>query len=123
MAYGIPYEDCDNSVDDDQDGDIDCADDDCSEAFGLCVQALYTMPFESYCDDEVDNDLDGRVDCADPDCIEFGYCAGYPGQGDPLREQNCTDQVDEDDDGDTDCADSDCAGHPVCMGDVYGIPF
>jgi hypothetical protein len=30
VAYGIPLEDCDNGVDDDQDGLVDCDDPECA---------------------------------------------------------------------------------------------
>lgn len=84
---------CDNSLDDDGDGDIDCADSDCA-----CT--------ESICDDGIDNDLDGPIDCADSDCVANPVC---------LPETVCDDGADNDSDGDTDCADSDCAADPVCV--------
>jgi len=126
VVYGIPLEDCDNNLDDDFDGQTDCADDDCY-GFAPCMSmAEYAAPmdyFERYCDDEVDNDSDGLTDCEDPDCIENGYCGGHPMSGPPAQEQNCTDGVDNDQDGATDCLDADCMNHLNCMVARYGIPF
>jgi len=48
---------CDNGLDDDQDGLIDCADDDCFGRLG-CTQ----------CSDGIDNDGDELIDLADPGC-------------------------------------------------------
>lgn len=56
---------CDDSLDDDDDGDIDCDDSDCSEDTA-CV--------ESICDDELDDDDDGDTDCDDSDCSADTAC-------------------------------------------------
>ncbi|MEM7244638.1 MAG: hypothetical protein AAF533_04810 [Acidobacteriota bacterium] len=76
---------CDDGVDDDMDGAVDCDDPDCA----------LSCP-EADCFDGVDNDGDGRADCEDLDCA------------DECVEMDCSDGVDEDMDGDTDCADDDC---------------
>ena len=47
---------CDNNVDDDGDGDIDCVDADCN-----CGNT-------EVCDNGIDDDNDGLIDCDDPDC-------------------------------------------------------
>ena len=57
-----PEFDCTDGVDDDGDGDTDCADFDC---FGNAGCALAQ---ETSCDDGQDNDGDGLVDCDDCDC-------------------------------------------------------
>ncbi|MEM7246076.1 MAG: M14 family zinc carboxypeptidase [Acidobacteriota bacterium] len=77
-------EECDNGVDDDGDGDVDCDDADCT-----CIEI---------CDDGVDNDRDGLTDCDDPDCSD-----------DPACPEDCVNGVDDDADGDVDCDDSECA--------------
>ena len=103
---------CDNDVDDDLDGQTDCADPDCFAECGA-VDAAYAAPFEFACDDEEDNDYDGLVDCKDDDCI-----------GDPAcPETDCENEVDDDQDGKTDCADSDCSENPACMQAAYAAPF
>ncbi|MCB9681983.1 MAG: hypothetical protein H6733_10985 [Alphaproteobacteria bacterium] len=56
---------CDNGVDDDHDGLMDCQDGDCLAA-STCA--------ETACDDGADNDGDGLEDCADEDCWGHG-CA------------------------------------------------
>ncbi len=78
---------CDgNALDEDQDGAIDCDDADCD---GSCGEA-------DRCDDGRDNDADGLTDCDDIDCT-VPECA-----------EDCTDGRDNDADGATDCSDSDC---------------
>lgn len=86
---------CADGGDDDQDGDVDCADADC---------AAREPCFETHCDDEIDNDGDGAVDCADPDCVERRAC----------QEDDCGDGEDEDGDGLTDCDDPGCSGREPC---------
>jgi hypothetical protein len=91
---GSDAEICDNGADDDGDGFVDCADQDCA---GSCREAD--------CGDGVDDDADGRIDCDDPDCVDAcdlvcpeGNCA-----------EDCTNGVDDDLDFQVDCADPDCA--------------
>ena len=97
---------CDNGVDDNCDGAVDCADSQCSGAAacvctpsaasevdcgngededsdGLvdCLDADCTSPTE-VCNDNVDNKCDGLVDCDDPDCATDSSCA-LGGSGDP----------------------------------------
>jgi hypothetical protein len=69
------FERCGNSIDDNGDDLVDCADPQCR---------LQPPCFELYCSDGADDDLDGDVDCADFDCIGAASCAGGPGAiGDP----------------------------------------
>jgi hypothetical protein len=60
---------CNDGVDNDCDGLIDCADSDCS-ANPAC--APICMP--EVCNDGLDNDCDGFVDCADSDCSANPAC-------------------------------------------------
>jgi len=53
---------CDDGLDDDLDGLVDCEDSDCA-ASSLCMED---------CDDGVDNDVDGLTDCLDDDCWGLG---------------------------------------------------
>lgn len=89
---------CDNTTDDDGDGDADCADSDCA-VFAACDESVN-------CDDGEDNDADGDTDCADSDCADFAACD---------ESLNCEDTIDNDVDGETDCDDSDCWGVGTCL--------
>ena len=76
-------ENCNDGIDNDDDGYVDCEDQDCN-----CVED---------CDDGIDNDGDGLVDGADPDCEE------------PTETlEQCCDGIDNDGDGFIDEEDSDC---------------
>ncbi|MCI0569264.1 MAG: hypothetical protein L0Y66_00780 [Myxococcaceae bacterium] len=123
---------CDDNVDDDCDGLVDCADSSCSgQACGLdrhCIGSVCTcLPdggvpevFEQTCGDGQDGDCDGRADCEDPDCagLDCGVhglrcsassctCSGNGGASEPA-EQSCGDGFDNDCDGLADCGDPDC---------------
>ena len=65
---GSPVEVCNNGVDDDGDGFIDCSDSDCA-----LDPACSTTPPED-CTNGVDDDGDGATDCADPDCVGDPAC-------------------------------------------------
>ena len=89
---------CNDNIDNDQDGNGDCADViDCS--------ADPTCNPEGLCADGIDNDEDGAQDCADTDCDTALECT----------EINCGDGVDNDNDTDIDCADADCAPNALCQ--------
>ncbi len=109
---------CDNQVDDDGDGKVDCADADCVD-FGGCNSALYAAPGEN-CDNGVDDDGDGKIDCADDDCDSYAPCnsAEYAA---PF--EICDNQLDDDGDGTVDCDDADCENFPGCMSADYAAPF
>jgi len=98
---------CDNTADDDCDGQMDCDDNECSNAL-VCQ----TGSEPEICDDGIDNDGDNKVDCADKkDCNGDPACTG--GGGDP---EVCDDGVDNDGDGRVDCDDRDCRRDSVCTG-------
>ena len=110
---------CDNGIDDDGDGLIDCADPDCSTDPGC------TSPTTEICDNNIDDDGDGAVDCADSDCpacvtctdgvqngAETGVDCGGPDCAPCQTPEICNDGIDNDGDGAIDCLDSDC---PDCM--------
>ncbi len=69
---GTPVEVCNNGVDDDGDGAIDCADPDC-----VADPACVGSPIEN-CSNGVDDDGDGAIDCADPDCAGDPACIPFP---------------------------------------------
>ncbi len=90
---------CDNAVDDDGDGAVDCDDVDCA-AFPEC-QAAFEL-----CGNGLDDDGDGAIDCADVDCALDPLCV--------VPIEDCANEVDDDGDGAVDCEDDDCDGAPAC---------
>lgn len=73
----VDIEICDDSIDNDEDGDVDCDDIDCyyDYACGKGSGFIEEPPeVETDCSDELDNDDDGLIDCADPDCSEDSTC-------------------------------------------------
>jgi len=112
---------CQDQVDNDGDGDIDCADQDCQSVCGI-GQPDYAAPMPEYCDDGVDNDGDGAIDCQDDECADFMGCNGDD-YGIPY-ESECADGVDNDGDHAVDCADQDCMDDPACAAvPLYAMPF
>ncbi len=68
---------CFDGIDNDRDGRLDCADDDCAEtctAVQMYGAPLPHAPVAEICDDGADNDGDGRVDCADDGCSTYDAC-------------------------------------------------
>ncbi len=59
-----PVEICNDGIDNDGDGFIDCDDDDCASE-PSCVEI---------CNDGIDNDGDGFIDCDDNDCDSDPNC-------------------------------------------------
>ena len=92
------FEICDNGIDDDGDGLIDCQDSD-------CVPIPYCRTEDDFvkCRDGIDNDGDGDIDCADSEC----NCSS--------TETVCNNGVDDDGDGLIDCEDSDCKDFVSCF--------
>ncbi len=96
----VPEAICNDLIDNDSDGPIDCADSD-------CALSSYCRIEPEICNDLIDNDKDGLIDCADPICFGNLSCTSLP-------EAICNDLIDNDVDTFVDCADSDCAGNAVC---------
>ena len=122
-------ENCDDTIDNDCDNLVDCADPDC-DGTPACPN-LIEFPF---CFDGLDNDFDGNIDCTDrTDCDDIsettncglGVCASTGSQTcrngtleeiictplpatEPGTEITCDDGLDNDCDGAADGADSDC---------------
>jgi hypothetical protein len=96
---------CADGQDDDDDGERDCADDDCA-ADPRCLP-------ETLCEDLRDNDNDALTDCDDPDCLGDPAC---------LPSELCDDARDNDDDALTDCDDPDCAAAPACLQSAAALP-
>jgi hypothetical protein len=92
---------CDNGLDDDRDGLVDCTDVDCRSA-PACGGGGAEV-----CDNGADDDVDGFTDCDDYDCRTAPACGGG-------GEAVCDNGVDDDGDGFVDCEDADCAGSAAC---------
>jgi hypothetical protein len=110
-AEPVGEQNCANGIDDDSDGDLDCADLDCAAA-PTC---------EELCSNSIDDDGDNLVDCVDPGCnglgcsttgrlCSSGACVCPTG----TIESSCTNGTDDDCDGAVDCADSECGALPAC---------
>jgi hypothetical protein len=84
-------------VDDDGDGQVDCAD------TGDCASDPACIP--ENCTNGVDDNGDGDIDCADADCGTTPGCIS----------ENCNNGADDDGDGQVDCADSECSVDPSCL--------
>ncbi|MCB0502964.1 MAG: hypothetical protein KDD32_09780, partial [Bacteroidetes bacterium] len=91
---------CNNGIDDDGDGNIDCAD-------GDCASETNCLPVE-ICNNGIDDDGDGDIDCADSDCSGETIC-------NPV--EICDNGIDDDGDGLIDCLDSDCSAFIGCVDD------
>jgi hypothetical protein len=117
---------CDDGIDQDDDGRIDCEDLECDgatcDAMGrTCIMAscggCRDATTETACGDGADEDCDGLTDCADSDCNGMecsndAMCSGMicPGCPSGFVERMCGDSTDDDCDNLSDCADPDCMG-------------
>lgn len=120
---------CNDGIDNDSDGPIDCADSDCNNqpgpGGGVCGQEIGPLR----CQDGYDNDGDGATDCSDQTTCWHIPASGCPDREIPDTENPgstmCRDSVDNDhDDGaggydaspltGIDCFDTDCAGDSAC---------
>jgi hypothetical protein len=108
-----PPEICGDTLDNDGDHYVDCADPDCT-VVGPCLNCVNGGPpgpefGVSACTDGLDNDCDGTADCADEDCAASDYYV-----------TECCNGFDENDNGIPDdfncrCAsDADCDGGQIC---------
>ncbi len=86
--------DCRNLVDDDLDGDLDCADADCAKD-KMCSEI---------CNDGIDDNKNGLTDCEDPACALDISC-----------NETCDNGIDDSLDGTVDCDDPLCAKDPLCL--------
>jgi hypothetical protein len=59
---------CDDGLDNDSDGLVDCDDPNCSSAPACCTAA------PEDCSNGTDDDCDGRIDCVDEDCSDAPVC-------------------------------------------------
>jgi predicted RND superfamily exporter protein len=103
---------CDDGLDNDGDGQVDCQDSVCPHTnTELCGRpGPEASPAE--CSDDTDNDDDGRTDCDDPGCRHSPICSATepPTQavGEGGRLEVCQNDRDDDGDGHIDCLDPEC---------------
>ena len=110
---------CDDGIDNDFNGSVDCEDPSCSQNPDVDVcgdpppgDAENT---NALCDDGIDNDDDGFLDCEDHDCSRnpnVDVCGAED------TNELCDDGIDNDQDGFTDCEDWSCSRNPdvnICV--------
>lgn len=115
-AEALPAESrCQNRLDDDSDGSVDCEDPDCAGIDG-CEPGGGNG--EEICDNGIDDDGDFLPDCLDPNCILSGVCFDAL----PLEIEICQNEIDDDDNGFTDCDDLKCAFAPGCFSGEFPLP-
>lgn len=95
---------CNNGIDDDNDGDVDCDDANCAN------NAVCDLPED--CNNGDDDDNDGDVDCDDNDCAADVFCQAPA--------EVCDNGDDDDNDGALDCNDQDCFEDAACADDAAG---
>ena len=114
---------CEDGVDNDQDGLVDCMDVDCRVASTRCGERVPVYPHyeaenaPAVCHDLVDNDDDGLFDCGDRSCSDVPETCCRVEFSDRL----CSDGIDNDSNGYTDCAEFMCKSGfvAVCMDERY----
>jgi len=111
-----PREICDNGVDDDGDGKVDCDDPACANSPGCSEGVLYAgPPADEVCDNGVDDNGDGLVDCDDPTCSDFPECGRIMLYGAPPPQSSI------DDDGGNKTVRTPKAGTPPREGDTIVV--
>ena len=95
----VLVERCDDGVDNDLDGLLDCLDE-------TCDADLHCHPPPENCENGVDDDFDRLTDCQDPSCFLQPRCLPMP--------EICDDGIDNDLDLRIDCCQPVCAHAPHC---------
>jgi endonuclease I len=97
-------------VDNDFDGLVDCADEDCAgPSVAACAVIEGEEGSDAACSDGVDNDDNGYVDCEDWGCSRNPEVTVCPQEG---SDAACSDGIDNDNNGHIDCADWGCSRNP-----------
>jgi hypothetical protein len=112
---------CSDGIDNDMNGQTDCADRACNlSSCGPGCQCQALQKAERNCNDGIDNDGDLKTDCEDDNCAGAG-CGdgGCVCQGNRRTETDCRDSADNDGDGLSDCQDPDCNGQVCTMGTTF----
>lgn len=113
--------DCGDGVDNESDGQTDCADNDCeAQACGAGCLCTGGVAAENLCSDEISNDGDADVDCLDADCDGLSCGAGCVCRSGAKAESECNDGISNEGDALIDCADLDCTGASCGEGCVCG---
>lgn len=100
---------CQDGIDNDGDGYIDCVDLDCQpgeEPNPACLPDGMPEDTIDRCQDGIDNDENGFPDCQDFSCQDFDICP----QED--TDELCSDMEDNDGNGFVDCEDFGCSMNP-----------
>ncbi len=101
---------CHDDLDNDDDGEIDCADQDCYESPDCTtVNNVNNVVNPEDCFNGQDDNGNGLIDCEDE------YCWNEPGC--EAQTEFCGNGIDDDRDGDLDCEDEDCRSDPYCAPD------
>ncbi len=79
LFCGVRETNCADAKDNDEDGKVDCFDDDCTGSPACEVN----------CGDTVDNDKDGLTDCSDADCETVPPCCSGVGASCGLGQKDC----------------------------------
>ena len=103
---------CQDGIDNDGNGRVDCKDDGC-KAFAFCQEAEEGKENTLVaCQDGNDNDGDGLADCDDSDCQVFAICQKKKAEN---TEELCKDGLDNDGNGLVDCKDDGCKSFAFCQ--------
>ncbi|HAN31308.1 MAG TPA: hypothetical protein DCQ06_06880 [Myxococcales bacterium] len=110
LGYENSDQSCEDGLDNDQDGLVDCEDPDCVYESTHCGEIVEEVPFwqsennYALCIDQVDNDDDGQFDCGDRKCQNIPeVCCSRE-----FTNEQCQDGIDNDANGYTDCQDFGC---------------
>ena len=98
-------EKCDNGIDDNGDGYIDCLDEACMFTSACIVEQSNV----EICDNGIDDDKNGLADCKDPACVMSGNCKPS------TVYEICDNGIDDDKNSLKDCDDPACKSTPVCQ--------
>ena len=99
LLYCQPESECNNAVDDNENGYFDCDDASCKNA-PACLPEI--------CDNGQDDNGDNLADCKDPKCARDVHC----------KTEICDNRTDDNADGKTDCEDPQCAGKKICKPEI-----
>jgi hypothetical protein len=128
---------CDNGIDDDCNGLVDCFDRACQgqpacidRKKEICTNGIDDdgngltdckdpacfgdpacfVPGHEICNNGLDDDDDGLLDCKDPDCFLDASCVVHTGN------EICDNGIDDNGDKLVDCSDPQCKSFPACLG-------
>lgn len=92
---------CDNGIDDDKNGFVDCYDLGCM-ATDYCLSKVTEVCFNG-----IDDNNNTFIDCYDSECLDYEYCLNK-------LTENCGNGVDDNGNGLVDCDDPACFTHQLC---------